>query len=145
MKSFLAMTALVSLALAGPVLAQSQGVPATDTPLLAGAAAAPDCGNLYDLAGRAFCVSAPLASVGALADSYMDHFKTQGWLPATGENNRVVLVKRRDSGGCDGIQMIAFYDTTRPTGPEATGYLGFATIPGDVCSSQAPAAGPAAQ
>tara|TARA_R110002051_G_scaffold39203_3_gene82672 strand:+ start:569 stop:1000 length:432 start_codon:yes stop_codon:yes gene_type:complete len=143
MKSFIAMTALVSLALAGPALAQSQGVPAADTPVLAGATVAPECGNLYGLAGKAFCVSAPLAGVGTLADAYVTHFEGQGWMAAGGDNNRVVLVKRRDSGGCDGIQMIAFYDTTRPAAPNSTGYLGFATIPGDVCS--AAAAAPATQ
>ena len=143
MKSFIAMTALVSLALAGPALAQSQGVPAADTPVLAGATVAPECGNLYGLAGKAFCVSAPLAGVGTLADAYVAPFEGQGWMAAGGDNNRVVLVKRRDSGGCDGIQMIAFYDTTRPAAPNSTGYLGFATIPGDVCS--AAAAAPATQ
>lgn len=140
MKTLIALTAVVSLGLAGPVLAQSQGEAAAETPILAGATAAPDCGNLYGLAGKAFCVSAPLASVGALADAYVAHFEGQGWLGAGGDSNRVVLVKRRESGGCDGIQMIAFYDTTRPASPTATGYLGFATIPGDVCAAAAPAA-----
>ncbi|MFT4912104.1 MAG: hypothetical protein ACI9YM_000677 [Brevundimonas sp.] len=142
MKTLIALTAVVSLGLTGPVLAQSQGEPAAETPILAGATAAPDCGNLYSLTGKAFCVSAPLASVGALADAYVAHFEGQGWLGAGGDSNRVVLVKRRESGGCDGIQMIAFYDTTRPAGPTATGYLGFAAIPGDVCAA---AAVPAAQ
>ena len=137
MKHVIAITALVSLTLAGPVLAQAQGQPAADTPVLAGATLAPECGNLYALAGKAFCVSAPLAGVGTLADAYVAHFEGQGWLAAGGDSNRVVLVKRRDSGGCDGIQMIAFYDTTRPTGPTSTGYLGFATIPGDVCTAAA--------
>tara|TARA_R110002167_G_scaffold91176_1_gene245418 strand:- start:23 stop:454 length:432 start_codon:yes stop_codon:yes gene_type:complete len=142
MKSFIALTALVSLALAGPALAQNQGAPAADTPVLTGATLAPDCGNLYGLTGKAFCVSAPLAGVGTLADAYVTHFEAQGWLAAGGDSNRVVLVKRRESGGCDGIQMIAFYDTTRPAGPTSTGYLGFATIPGDVCTAADAAAAP---
>ncbi|MGV9005838.1 MAG: hypothetical protein ACOH1H_03770 [Brevundimonas sp.] len=142
MKTLTAMTAVLILGLAGPVAAQApaQGAPATDTPVLAGATVAPDCGNLYAMAGRAFCVSAPLASVGALAEAYIEHFKGAGWLPATGEANRVVLVRRRGAGGCDGLQMVAFYDTTRPAGPEALGYLGFATIPGNVCTTPAPVA-----
>ena len=119
-----------------------QGAPAADTPLLGAAQPAPDCGNLHGLNGRAFCVTAPLAGIGALAETYIAHFESQGWLPAGGDNNRVVLIKRKDGGGCDGIQMVAFYDTAGPAAPESPGYLGFATIPGNVCADQpAPAAG----
>lgn len=118
------------------VAAQAQGAPATDTPILGVAQASPDCGNLHGMAGRAFCITAPIASVGALADEYLRHFEGQGWLAAGGDDNRVILVKRRDGGGCDGLQMVAFYDTTKPAAPEAPGYLGFATVPGDVCAAQ---------
>ncbi|MGH7026327.1 hypothetical protein [Brevundimonas sp.] len=118
-----------------------QGAPAADTPLLGVAQAAPDCGNLHGLNGRAFCVTAPLAGVGALAESYVAHFEGQGWLVAGGDDNRVVFIKRKDGGVCDGLQMVAFYDTARPSAPEAPGYLGFATIPGNVCAGQTAAAG----
>lgn len=118
------------------VAAQAQGAPATDTPILGVAQASPDCGNLHGMAGRAFCITAPIGSVGALADEYLRHFEGQGWLAAGGDDNRVILVKRRDGGGCDGLQMVAFYDTTKPAAPEAPGYLGFATVPGDVCAAQ---------
>ena len=42
----------------------------------------------------------------------------------------------------NGMQMVAFYDTTKTPVAELPGYLGFATIPGDVCAAQsaAPAA-----
>jgi len=119
-------------ALAAPAAAQG-ALP--DVPLLAGATAAPDCGNLYGLAGKAFCVSAPLAGISGLADAYVADLEGRGWIAAGGDSNRVVFVRRRDGGGCDGLQMQAFYDTSRPAGPEATGYLGFGVIPGDVCSS----------
>ncbi|QBX36309.1 hypothetical protein E4M02_12125 [Brevundimonas sp. S30B] len=125
------------------VAAQAQGAPATDTPILGVAQASPDCGNLHNLAGRAFCVTAPIAVVGTLADEYIRHFEAQGWLPADGDDNRVILVKRREGGGCDGLQMVAFYDTAQPATPEAPGYLGFATVPGDVCAAQPAAAEPA--
>lgn len=139
------MTLTTLLAAALAVAAQAQGAPASDTPILGVAQAAPDCGNLHNLAGRAFCVTAPIASVGALADEYMRHFESQGWLAADGDDNRVILVKRRDGGGCDGMQMVAFYDTTRPAAPEAPGYIGFATIPGDICAAEpAPDPAPAA-
>ena len=116
-----------------------------DVPVLAGATATPDCGNLYGLAGKAFCVSAPLAGISALADAYIAELEARGWLAAGGDNNRVVFVKRREGGGCDGLQMQAFYDTSRPAGPEATGYLGFGQIPGDVCAAHPVPATPPAQ
>ena len=131
----LLLTAAAAL-IAGPAAAQQPGA---ETLVLPGATAAPDCGNLYGMAGRAFCVAAPLASIGALADAYVADLAGRGWLAAGGEENRVVFVRRRDGGGCDGLQMQAFYDTSRPAGPEAPGYLGFAPIPGDVCATPAPA------
>ena len=136
------MMAAVAALLAAPAVAQDALSP--DTLVLPGATLAPDCGNLYGLAGRAFCVSAPLAGIGALADAYIADLGTKGWIPAGGEDNRVVFVRRRDTGGCDGLQMQAYYDTSGPTGPDALGYLGFGPIPGNVCSDQpAPLATPA--
>lgn len=116
-----------------------QGVPATDIPLLTGTEPAPDCGNLYGLNGKAFCVAALMANVGTVAEAYIADLESKGWLAAGGDDNRVVFVKRREGGGCDGMQMQAFYDTSRPAAPTSLGYLGFATIPGNVCGA-APAA-----
>lgn len=135
----LTLLAAAAVLIAAPATAQG-ALP--DVPLLAGATAAPDCGNLYGLAGKAFCISAPLAAVGSLADAYVAELESRGWLVAAGDANRVVFVKRRDGGGCDGLQMQAFYDTSRPAGPEATGYLGFGVIPGDVCAAGQPGAAP---
>lgn len=137
------MMAAAAALLAAPATAQE--APASlDALVLPGATLAPDCGNLFDLAGRAFCVSAPLAGIGALAEAYVADLQSKGWIPAGGEDNRVVFVRRRDTGGCDGLQMQAFYDTSRPAGPDVPGYLGFGPIPGNVCSDQpAPVAAPA--
>lgn len=135
---------IVMMAAAAALLATSamaQDAASPENLVLPGATLAPDCGNLYGLAGRAFCVSAPLAGIGALADAYVADLQSKGWIPAGGEDNRVVFVRRRDTGGCDGLQMQAFYDTSRPAGPDAIGYLGFGPIPGNVCSDQ-PAAAP---
>lgn len=131
----IALTAAASL-LVGAAHAQTpaQGGPATDIPLLPGAKASPDCGGLNALAGRAFCVTAPLGGVGALAEAYIADLEAKNWLAAGGDENRVVLVKRRETGGCDGLQMIAFYDTAKTAVAELPAYLGFATIPGDVCA-----------
>ena len=114
------------------------GVAATGVPVLAPAVVSPDCAGL--VRSPAFCVTAPLERVSDLAEAYLAQFEKDGWLPAAGDDNRVVLIKRREAGGCDGMQMIAFYDTAGPAAPESPGYLGFATIPGNVCAAQ-PAAG----
>ena len=127
------MMAAAAALLAAPAMAQDG---AAENLVLPGATLAPDCGNLYGMAGRAFCVSAPLAGISALAEAYIADLQTKGWLPAGGEDNRVVFVRRRDTGGCDGLQMQAFYDTSRPAGPDAIGYLGFGPIPGNVCADQ---------
>ena len=118
-----------------------QGGPA-DVGLLPGAELSSDCGALNNLAGRAWCVTAQLGQIGALADAYIADLASKGWLTAGGDENRVVLIKRREAGGCDGMQMVAFYDTTKTAVAELPAYLGFATIPGDVCAAQsaAPAA-----
>ena len=135
----LILLAAASALVAAPAMAQAS---LPEIPILAGAAAAPDCGNLYGLAGRAFCISAPLAGIGGLADAYIADLGERGWIAAGGEENRVVFVRRRESGGCDGLQMQAFYDTSRPAGPDAVGYLGFGLIPGDLCAAQAPSPAP---
>ena len=138
----LILLAAAAVAIGSPTAAQGS---LPDVPILAGATPAPDCGNLYGLAGKAFCVSAPLAGIGSLADAYVADLEARGWIAAGGDDNRVVFVRRRDSGGCDGLQMQAFYDTSRPAGPEATGYLGFGVIPGDVCAAGEPGAAAAPQ
>ncbi|MDO9609618.1 MAG: hypothetical protein Q7J26_13930 [Brevundimonas sp.] len=146
-RSLLAATAVLSLSTAvqaqTPAPQAVQGQPA-DVGLLPGAELSADCGGLNNLAGRAWCVTAPLGQVGALADAYIADLATKGWLAAGGDENRVVLIKRRDSGGCDGMQMVAFYDTAKTAVAELPAYLGFATVPGDVCA-QAAAEKPASE
>lgn len=117
------------------------GPAATGMPVLPPATEAADCGGL--LRSPAFCVTAQLDQIGALADAYSEHLASLNWLAADGDDNRVIFVRRRDGGGCDGLQMVAFYDETKPAEATAPGYLGFAVIPGDVCTSgpASPAAG----
>ena len=128
---------------AAPQPAQ-QGGPA-DIGLLPGAELSADCGGLNNLTGRAWCVTAPLGQIGALADAYIADLATKNWLAAGGDENRVVFIKRREAGGCDGLQMVAFYDTAKPAVAELPAYLGFATIPGDVCAAAAAATPPVGQ
>ncbi len=117
------------------------GPAATGMLVLPPATEAADCGGL--LRSPAFCVTAQLDQIGALADAYSEHLASLNWLAADGDDNRVIFVRRREGGGCDGLQMIAFYDESKPAEATAPGYLGFAVIPGDVCTSgpASPAAG----
>ncbi len=117
------------------------GPAATGMPVLPPATESADCGGL--LRSPAFCVTAQLDQIGALADAYSEHLASLNWLAADGDDNRVIFVRRREGGGCDGLQMIAFYDESKPAEATAPGYLGFAVIPGDVCTSgpASPAAG----
>lgn len=117
-----------------------QGEAATGVPVLSPAVVSADCGG--QVRSPAFCVTAQLDQVGDLAEAYLAQFEKDGWLPAAGDDNRVVLIKRREAGGCDGMQMIAFYDESKPAEATAPGYLGFATIPGDVCAAAAAGATP---
>jgi hypothetical protein len=137
-RSFLAATAALSLSTAvqAQTAAPAQVQPA-EVALLPGAQLSPDCGGLNNLTGRAWCVTAPLGQVGALADAFIADLATKGWLAAGGDENRVVFVKRREAGGCDGMQMVAFYDPTKTAVAELPAYLGFAVVPGDVCAQPA--------
>ena len=148
-RSLLAATAALALSTAAvqaqtPAPAAPQGGPA-DVGLLPGAELSADCGGLNNLTGRAYCVTAQLGQVGALADAYIADLASKNWLAAGGDENRVVFIKRREAGGCDGMQMVAFYDTSKTAVAELPAYLGFATIPGDVCAAAAatPPAAPA--
>ena len=124
---------LMAAALSGGL--EQTGLP--DLPLLAGAAAAPDCGNQAVLAG-AWCVSAPLSAMDGVAQAYVAELTGEGWLVANGAANRAVLVRRKDGGGCEAIQMLIVRDTSAPTTAESVAWLGVAAVPGDVCATEAP-------
>ena len=148
MKIAIALT-LATLAISGSAVAQSgprapvttdPGIAMAGVPLLGLAKVAPTCGDLK-LSAPAYCVTASLSEMSTLSDLYIDHYEAEGWLAADGAENRIVMVRRREGGGCDGMQIIAFYDTALAPGPATPGFLGFATIPGNVCAdSMTPAA-----
>jgi len=125
----IALLALTALLQAAPVAAADPGVPLLDS-----VQPAPDCGNLYGLAGKAFCVTAPLSGMEAAGKAYIAHLEGEGWLVADGNDRRVVFVKRRDGGGCDALQMLAYFDRSLPDEATTPGYLAFSTIPGDACA-----------
>jgi hypothetical protein len=111
--------------------------------VLPGATLAPDCGGLYGLAGRAFCVSAPLAGISALAEAYVADLQTRGWIAGRRRRQprgvRASARRRRLRRAADA----GLLRHLGPAGPASLGYLGFGPIPGDVCAAQ-PAAAPAA-
>ena len=60
-------------------------------PVVEGARAAPDCGNLYGLAGRALCITAPLTEISGLAEPYVADLTQTGWRTAGGGPNHVLF------------------------------------------------------
>lgn len=135
MKLALALAALMAL----PAAAQEAATPSAQTvevPEVAGATADPTCGGRAELARIAFCISSTQAGMQAVADAYSTAFNAQGWLIGAGDDNLVVFVRRKETGGCEAFQMQAFADETRAPGPGAPAYLAFASIPGDVCANR---------
>ncbi|NBB52395.1 hypothetical protein GVN24_29350 [Rhizobium sp. CRIBSB] len=121
----------------GQTSAPAQGGPATGVPVLEGAQAAPDCGALSVPASQAFCVTAPLASMQSVGDAYIARFQSEGWEIVVGEANYLIFARRRTQAQCEGLQMIAFYDTALPDTPTTPGFLGFGTIPSIPCAERA--------
>ena len=134
------MMAAVTALLAAPVMAQTPAPLQVDIPELPTAVADPTCGGKVGLAQQALCVMTTQGAIGALVDTYSEAFRLQNWLAAGGEDNRVVYVRRRAEGGCDGFQMLAFADESRVPGPAEPAWLAFAAIPGDVCAARPAAA-----
>ena len=141
----MSMNLIIGLTLGLQTAASPTFVPApapADVTVLTGASEARDCGGL--LQTPAYCVGSTLAAVGGVAEAYVADLQGKGWITAGGGENRVIFVKRHEGGGCDGLQMQAFYDTNRPAAPEAPAYLAFALIPGNICAAETPAT-PSAQ
>ena len=106
-----------------------------DLPLLAGATASPDCGNQPVLAG-AWCVSAALPAMDGVAQAYVAELTGKGWLVADGGANRALLVRRKEGGGCEAVQMLIVRDTSVPATADSVAWLGVAVVPGDVCKPE---------
>lgn len=131
---------------AAPAWAQTGPAPLqVEIPDLPTAVADPTCGGRTALTTQAFCVMTTQASVGGLVDAYSEAFSRQQWLPAGGEDNRIIYVRRRPGGGCDAFQMMAFADPNRVAGPAEPAFLAFGAIPGDVCAASPAATPPPAQ
>ncbi len=125
---------------ATPVLAQTDEGPVRTAPEAAsartlglatpeGVEVALDCGGLLSDPERAFCVTAAPERMAALAKSWVDDLKAQGWLDADGDERRVVFVRRRPGGGgCNGVILQAL-----PGAADGKAYLALIPTPGDAC------------
>ena len=137
------MMAAAAALLATPAMAQTPAPLQVEIPELPTAVNDPTCGGKVGLAQQARCVMTTQGAIGGLVDAYSEAFRLQNWLAAGGENNRVVYVRRRPEGGCDGFQMLAFADESRVPGPAEPAWLAFAAIPGDVCAARPATPAPA--
>ncbi len=117
-----------------------------EVPTVEGVTSDPTCGGREAMAAIATCFATTQAAAEGVADTWNTAFMAQGWLPADGRENRVVYVRRKDGGGCDAVQLLAFAQNMRTPDPAAPAYLALANVPGDVCAT-GPAApqGPPAQ
>ncbi|MFT4955130.1 MAG: hypothetical protein ACI8U3_001512 [Brevundimonas sp.] len=136
----IALTAAMTVLIALPAHARQDASSGQDNislvlPVVEGARAAPDCGGLYGLAGRAQCMTAPLSEIGDIAEVYIGALGQTGWSGAGGRPNQVLFQRARSSGGCDILEMITFYDVELSEEALATapGYLGFALHTGGDC------------
>lgn len=140
------MAALVAV----PAHAAQDGsqVEAADTalrlPVVEGARVSPDCGGL--LSGQVQCMAAPLADISRIGELYMQALPQAGWAHVGGGDNAVLFQSPREGGGCDFLEMVAFYDPSLDEDALAVapGYLGFTlktdgdclTAPIDIPSAQ---------
>lgn len=106
-------------------------------PLVAGTEFDDTCGPRPQYQGKAICVRGNLASIEPVADAYIGHFTGQGWQVVSGEANGVIFARKRADGGCDGLELAAYYDESRPIAPATPAWLAFAPLPGDLCPGAA--------
>ncbi|HEV2081289.1 MAG TPA: hypothetical protein VGR32_02435 [Brevundimonas sp.] len=138
MRGFFLLTALgAGLLSSGAAAAQTAPASAVDLPLVTGMTFDDTCGPRPQYQGKAVCVRGNLASIEPVAGTYIGHFTGQGWQVVGGEANGVIFARPRAGGGCDGLEMAAYYDETRPVAPATEAWLAFAPIPGDVCAGAA--------
>jgi hypothetical protein len=139
----LAMAAVPAFAQDAAAPAGPQTPDALRLPLIEGVTASPDCGGLYNLAGRAQCMTAPLSRIGEAAEVYTGALLQTGWNGVGGGPNQV-LFQRPSEDGCDVLEMITFYDFDLPEDQLATapGYIAFAMNLDAPCMQRAEEAAP---
>lgn len=104
-------------------------------PAVEGLAADATCGGREAMASIATCFATTQAGIEAVVDRWNAAFAEQGWLAADGQDNRILYIRRKDGGGCDAFQLLAFADNMQSLAPAAPAYLALAAIPSDVCAA----------
>ena len=124
---------IATFVLAAALLQTAPALPVA-LPTVANTQADVTCGGRASMAAIATCVATTQATAEAAMEAYNADFERQGWLAADGRDNRIVYVRRKEGGGCDAFQVLAFagQNTADPAGPA---WLAFATVPGDVCAA----------
>lgn len=127
-----------------------QGAPLdVQLPAVEGLSADPTCGGREAMVAIATCFATTQAGIENVVDVWNAAFAQQGWLAADGQDNRILYIRRKDGGGCDAFQILAFADNMQSMAPAAPAYLALAAIPSDICSAaivqpQGPVQGPPA-
>jgi hypothetical protein len=140
MRGFCLLSALgAALLTAGAASAQTapEAQGEVGLPLVAGMEFDDTCGPRPQYRGKAICVRGNLASIEPVAGTYIGHYQSQGWQVVGGEANGVIFARKRAGGGCDGLEMAAYYDESRPVAPGTPAWLAFAPLPGDLCPGAA--------
>lgn len=122
---------MIAILTAAWVQAAPLPLPVT-VPETAGVTADPTCGGSA-LTAIATCYVTTQAAVEGVVQGYDADFQRQGWLAADGTDNRIVYIRRKEGGGCDAFQLLAFPGAT--AGPTAPAHLALATVPGDPCTA----------
>ncbi len=130
--SALALGAFAMMAAQDASLADTPRFLPADVPVIAPATSDPSCDG-DDVFRGATCLTAPADQADDIIRAYVDQLYVLSWLEAAGSDRYRVFVRRRDGGGCDGMQMLA-----RDHGDQLL--LVFAAMPGDACAPDSPLA-----
>lgn len=118
-----------------PPVAVERGALDVQLPAVEGLSADPTCGGREAMTAIATCFTTSQAGIENVVDVWNGAFAEQGWLAADGQDNRILYIRRKEGGGCDAFQILAFADNMQSMAPAAPAYLALAAIPSDVCSA----------
>lgn len=121
--------------LAALLVAAAPAQEAGGMPLLMGAEAAPDCGQVR-MAAPAVCVRTTIANLQPVFDAYVTLFEQQGWGPGAAIENGLVLTRAREGGGCEAMQVVAFNNPADGMTAASPGYLAIAALPDVACGAR---------
>ena len=101
-----------------------------DVPVIAPATSDPGCDGDEVFQG-ATCLLVPSDQIDTVVQAYVDQLYVRSWLDAGGEGRFRIFIRRREGGGCDGMQMLALDRGAR-------GLVLFSAVPGNACAANSP-------